>query len=319
MQEIINELKNQDNIVLFVHENPDGDAIGSILSMGHALKSIGKDVEAYVEFFPSNMTFLTDQAPWLKTYNELDTSRVYNLAVAIDCGDKKRLGVCEEVFDKALRTINIDHHITNDNYANLNYIEPDSAAAGELVYLLLKGADIEISSMIAETLYLAIVSDTGGFKHQNTSPRSFMIAAELLKTGIDISNITRKLFYETTVERTKCLGEVLSTLTMELDGKVGILTLTPEKLRKYNVDAQELEGMVDFARDIRGAEIGIFIKPKDETEYKVSLRSNNYFNVSDLAAGFGGGGHERAAGCRFKNMSIEEIKEALLNKIKETL
>ncbi len=319
MREIIEKIKNTDDIVLFVHENPDGDAIGSILSMGHALKNMGKKVEAYVEFIPSNMTFLTEKADFLKTYDSLDLTRVYNLAIAIDCGDKTRMGFGEQVFDKALFTINIDHHITNDSFGNLNYIEPDSAAADELIYLLLKEAGFNITKEIAETLYLGLLTDTGCFKHSNTTPRTFLVAGELLKTGIDISYITHKVFNETTVDRTKCLAKVLSSLTMELDGKVGILTLTLDELKKYNVDAQELEGMVDFARDIKGAEIGMFIKPKDETEYKVSLRSNNYYNVSDLATNFGGGGHERAAGCRFRNMTIEEIKETLLNKIKETL
>jgi len=132
---------------------------------------------------------------------------------------------------------------------------------------------------------------------------------------VDISYLTRKAFYETSLERTRCLGKVLGSLEMELDGKVGVLSITPEELENYNVDTQDLEGMVDFARNIKGAEVGIFIKPRNG-EYKISLRSNNYVDVAAIAGEFGGGGHVRAAGCKFVNMSIEEIKEALLEKLK---
>ena len=318
MIDIVNEIRKQDNIVLFVHENPDGDAIGSILSLSMALRLMGKSVEAYVEFYPSNTLFMLEKATWVKTYDELDTNKVYNLAIALDCGDKFRMGLGNEVFDKALSTINIDHHVTNNNYGKYNFVNGKAAATGEIMYDLIKMLDVQLTCDIAEAIYLAIVSDTGGFKHSNTTPRTFEISGKLLETGIEISNITRKVFYETSLERTKCLGKVLSSLEMELDGKVGILSITPEELDKYNIDAQDLEGMVDFARNIKGAEVGIFIKPRNN-EYKISLRSNNYIDVAAIAEEFGGGGHIRAAGCKFVDMSIEEIKEILLKKIKEKL
>lgn len=318
MIDIVNEIKKQDNIVIFVHENPDGDAIGSILSLSMALRMMGKNVEAYAEFYPSNTLFLLEKAPWVKTYEELDTNKVYNLAIALDCGDKFRMGLGNEVFDKALSTINIDHHITNDNYGKYNFVNAKAAATGEIMYDLIKMLGVELTQDLAEVIYLSILSDTGGFKHSNTTPKTFEVASKLLQTGIDISYITRKAFYETSLERTKCLGKVLSSLEMELDGKVGVLSITPEELKNYNVDAQDLEGMVDFARNIKGAEVGIFIKPRND-EYKISLRSNNYIDVAAIAAEFDGGGHIRAAGCKFSGMSVEEIKEKLLEKVKENL
>jgi len=318
MINIVNEIKNQDNIVVFVHENPDGDAIGSIISLSTALRLMGKNVEAYVEFYPSNNLFLIEKAPWVKTFDELDTSKVYNLAIALDCGDKMRMGKANEVFDKALSTINIDHHITNDNYGKYNFVDAKAAATGEIMYDLIKMLDIGLTTEIAEAIYLAIVSDTGTFKHSNTTPKTLETAARLLETGIDISYLIRKAFYETSLERTRCLGKVLSSLEVELDGKVGILHITPEELDNYNVDSQDLEGMVDFSRNIKGAEVGIFIKPRNG-EYKISLRSNNYVDVAAIAGEFGGGGHVRAAGCSFSDMTIEEIKEKLLEKIKEQI
>jgi len=316
MLDIVNEIKKQDDIVIFVHENPDGDAIGSILALSTALRLIGKQVEAYVELYPTNNLFLLEKAPWVKRYDELDVNKVYNLAIALDCGDKFRMGkIACEVFDKAISTINIDHHVTNDNYGKYNFVSPKASATGEIVYDLIKMLGMDLTRDIAEALYLAIVSDTGTFKNSNTTPKTFEVAAKLLEIGVDISYLTRKAFYETSLERTRCLGKVLGSLEMELDGKVGVLSITPEELENYNVDTQDLEGMVDFARNIKGAEVGIFIKPRNG-EYKISLRSNNYVDVAAIAGEFGGGGHVRAAGCKFVNMSIEEIKEALLEKLK---
>ena len=318
MLDIVNEIKKQDNIVIFVHENPDGDAIGSIISLSTALRLMGKNVEAYVEFYPTNNMFLLEKATWVKKYDELDINKVCDLAIALDCGDKQRMGKAVEVFDKALSTINIDHHITNDNYGKFNFVNAKAAATGEIMYELVTMLGVQLNLDIAEAMYLAIVSDTGTFKHSNTTPKTFEIAAKLLGVGIDISHLTRKAFYETSLERTKCLGKVLTSLEMNLDGKVGVLSITPEELEKYDVDSQDLEGMVDFSRNIKGAEVGIFIKPRNG-EYKVSLRSNNYVDVAQIAENFGGGGHIRAAGCTFKDMSIEEIKEKLLEKIKEKI
>jgi len=318
MINIVNEIKKQDNIVIFVHENPDGDAIGSIVSLSTALRLMGKNVEAYVEAYPSNNLFVLEKAPWVKTYEELNVNKIYNLAIALDCGDKLRLGKGIEVFDKALSTIDIDHHITNDNYGKYNFVDAKAAATGEIMYDLIKMLDVDVNKDIAEAIYLAIVSDTGTFKHSNTTPKTFETAARLLETGIDISYLTRKAFYETSLERTRCLGKVLTSLEMELDGKVGVLSITPEELENYNVDSQDLEGMVDFARNIKGAEVGIFIKPRNG-EYKISLRSNNYVDVAEIAGEFEGGGHIRAAGCKFSDMSVSEIKQKLLEKIKEKI
>jgi len=138
MLDIVNEIKKQDDIVIFVHENPDGDAIGSILALSTALRLIGKQVEAYVELYPTNNLFLLEKAPWVKRYDELDVNKVYNLAIALDCGDKFRMGkIACEVFDKAISTINIDHHVTNDNYGKYNFVSPKASATGEIVYDLI--------------------------------------------------------------------------------------------------------------------------------------------------------------------------------------
>ena len=315
MKKIAKKLKKSDNIAVFVHANPDGDAIGSIVAFSSALINMGKKVDVFVENKPEYLSFVFENANWIKMYNDMDFDKKYDLCVALDCGDKDRMGDAIKTFDNAKSTIEIDHHKTNDNFADLSYVDANAAATGEIIFELLKIMKVKITKQIAEALYIAIISDTGMFKHQNTTSKTFEIASKLMKYGIDISKITHKLFNENSFERTKCLGDILNTLDLYLDGKVGILYLTQEMMQKYSIKETELDGFVEFARNIKGVEIGIFIKQKTETEYKVSLRANTDEDMSKIAEKFDGGGHKGAAGCRFENKSIEEIKKCLLDEI----
>ena len=313
MKKIAKKLKKSDNIAVFVHANPDGDAIGSIVAFSTALKNMGKKVDTFIENKPEYLSFIIDDS--IKLYSELDFDKKYDLCVALDCGDKDRMGDAAKVFDNAEFTIELDHHKTNDNYANLSYVDAIASATGEIVYELLKIMKVKITKEIAESLYIAIISDTGMFKHQNTTSKTFEIASKLVECGIDISTITHKLFYENSFVRTKCLGDVLNTLELYLDGKVGILYLTNEMMQKYGLKETELDGFVEYARNIKGVEIGIFIKQKTDTEYKASLRANTDTDMSKIAEKFNGGGHKGAAGCRFENKTIEEIKDCLIKEI----
>lgn len=315
MKKIAKKLKKSDNIVVFVHANPDGDAIGSIVAFSTALINMGKKVDVFVENKPEYLSFVFEDANWIKLYSEIDFDKEYDLCVALDCGDKERMGDATQVFDSTKFTIELDHHKTNENYATLSYVDSTASATGEIVYELLKIMKQDITPQIAQALYIAIVSDTGMFKHQNTTAKTFEIVSKLVERKIDISTITHKLFYENSFERTKCLGEVLNTLELDLNGKVGVLYLTLDMMSKYSLKETELDGFVEYARNIKGVEIGIFIKQKTDTEYKVSLRANSDADMSKVAEKFGGGGHRGAAGYRFENKSIKEIKENLLKEI----
>lgn len=314
MKKISKKLKKSDNIVVFVHANPDGDAIGSIIAFSVALKNMGKNVDVFIENKPEYLSFIIED--WIKLYSEINFDKKYDLCVALDCGEKDRMGEeALKVFDNSEFTIEIDHHKTNNNYADLSYVDTVASATGEIIYKLLKLMKSKITKQIAEALYIAIISDTGMFKHQNTTSKTLEVASKLINCGVDISTITHKLFYENSFERTKCLGDVLNTLDLYLDGKVGILYLTSEMMKKYNLKETELDGFVEYARNIKGVEIGIFIKQKTDNEYKVSLRANSDADMSEIAGVFGGGGHKGAAGCRFENTTIEEIKDCLIKEI----
>ena len=303
---------------MLVHESPDGDAIGSIIALYRALKKMGKDVEAFIEKIPSNCEFLISSiGEEIKVFEDMDENRKYDLCIALDCGDADRMGKAKVLFENANNTICIDHHYTNVGYANLNYIEGEAAATGEILYDMLSKMDI-IDKEIAMALYAAVSSDTGNFRHNNTQKHTFDIAGSLVEYGIDVSKISYHLFSETSLNRMRFMGNLLQNVEVELDGKVGILIAKKEDIERFNVNDSELEGMVDFARDIKGTEVGIFIKPHNEM-YKVSLRSNGNVDISGVAGKFNGGGHKFAAGCRFEGKTAEEVRELLLIELKKIL
>lgn len=318
MDKIIEKLRLSNDIVLLVHESPDGDAIGSIIALYRALKKMGKNVEAFIEKIPSNCEFLIGSiGEEIKVFEDMDENRKYDLCIALDCGDADRMGKAKVLFENANNTICIDHHYTNVGYANLNYIEGEAAATGEILYDMLSKMDI-IDKEIAMALYAAVSSDTGNFRHNNTQKHTFDIAGSLVEYGIDVSKISYHLFSETSLNRMRFMGNLLQNVEVELDGKVGILIAKKEDIERFSVNDSELEGMVDFARDIKGTEVGIFIKPHNEM-YKVSLRSNGNVDISGVAGKFNGGGHKFAAGCRFEGKTAEEVRELLLIELKKIL
>lgn len=312
LNEIINKINENDNIVLLVHESPDGDAVGSIIALNLALKEMGKKVDAFIEKVPSNCEFLINSiGKDILTFDKMDLSKKYDLCISLDCGDVDRMGEARPLFENANFTICIDHHYTNNNYALLNYVDGEASATGELIYTLLSEMDFELNSDIATAIYSAISSDTGNFKHNNTKKSTFDIAGSLIEYGIDITKVAYHLFSETSLNRMKFMGNLLQNVEVVLEGKVGILVAKQSDIDEFNVTESELEGMVDYARYIKGVEVGIFIKPANGM-YKVSLRSNGKVDVSEVASKFNGGGHKFAAGCKFKVESADEVKNALI-------
>jgi len=309
---IIEKINTAENIILLVHENPDGDAVGSIISLFRALSKYGKKVTGAIEKIPVNCEFLLNSiGKEIKTFSDIDLRDEYDLCIALDCGDLNRMGEAKVLFVNAKDTACIDHHFTNDNFANSNYIRPDAAATGEIIFDLLKEMNIEIDSEIAMALYAAIASDTGNFSHNNTTKKTFQIVSELVSYNIDVSKISYHMFSESSLNRTIFLGKLLQNVELFLNGKLAILVAKKEDIEEFNLEPSELDGMVDYARYIKGVEVGIFIKPFDDIQ-KISIRSNGKIDVSKIAGEFNGGGHKFAAGCRVKTASGEEAKKQLI-------
>jgi len=293
------------------HKDPDVDGIGSMLAFGKALLNAGKEVVFLTEEkVPSPISHLkgADGIIW-----RLDPGKNFDVVLAFDCGDRKRLGVSSNCLEGRRPLINIDHHETNDFFGDLNLVDADSSSTGELVFELIKGAGFPVDSDIAENLFAAIQNDTGSFRYENTTPRSLEIAAELLRYGVSPSQVSQKITGGYGLSRLKLLQMALDAMEFYYDGRIGIMTVSSEMFKNAGASWEESEKFVDYPRYVSGVEVAALIRQTGKNNYKLSLRSNDNVNVSLLASCFGGGGHARAAG--FKSPGpISNLKKNFLKK-----
>ncbi len=301
-------LKDNDNFLVLTHASPDGDTLGAGHGLVMALRQLGKNANVVCpEGLPKKFSFL--ELPQLNFEPQT--------IVAVDIADQKLLGQMEADFDGKV-DLCIDHHGSNTHYANLLYFEPDSAAACECVFKVVKELGVEITPYIASALYLGMSTDTGCFKFSNTTPRTLRFAAELIELGADYVEINRKMFETKSKERIAMERLVLENIEFYFDGKCAVLTVTEDMINTTGCDRAELDGITAISRQVEGVLIGATIKEQPDGSFKVSLRTHEPYDASLVCAAFGGGGHKRAAGCHFY-CSADEVKKQLLEKIGEVL
>lgn len=306
--EFINEY---DNIFICSHVQPDGDNIGSTLALYMAIKKKKENVKVVkTDEIPSDYLFL----PNIQVFKEYSLDEQVDLFISLDSSDVERLGPGKELLKKAKKIINIDHHVTNNGFGDINIVLPSASATGEIVYKFIKHMNAEIDKDIATCLYTAISTDTGRFMYSNTTYETHLIASELLKTGIDINNINIHLYQNRSMERTKLFLEAINNMDFHLDGKIGIAVVTQDMLSRNNAKLEDSEGIVSFIRDTSTIEVACLLKEISEKEIKVSLRSKQHVDVSKIALNFGGGGHIRAAGCTIYD-TIDNAKKVVLDEI----
>lgn len=292
---IIEVLKGEDCFYLISHMQPDGDSIGSLLAMGEGLKSIGKEVRMFTPgFIPRKYSFLNgaDQVE-----NDIADCDPEVTAVILDSSDAERMGILKESFMECRTIVNIDHHVTNQGYGTLNLIDPDASAAGEIIYHLLNEIGVQLDYSIAESLYVAISTDTGSFKYDNTTPATHRVTAELLKQGLSPGTLSQRVFDERPMSFYMLLKEAISSLEIYENRKIAVMTLSRDIRQRSGASSDELEGIVNYTRNIEGVELGILFYVENGSEVKVGFRSKTV-DVSALAGRLNGGGHARAAGCR---------------------
>lgn len=313
LDDIKSAIDNSNSIVIFAHENPDGDAIGSSLAFYIALKNIGKNVEVIVPNFPDTYKFLpcSNEA---KLETSLDK---YDLAIALDCGDIKRLDDPKNVFEKCETRVNIDHHTSNGMFGALNFVNPVSPACAQIITTMFKYFKYDITIDVATCLIAGIITDTGGFRYEGVTSETFEIASEFLSMGVKISKIYKESL--SNISKGKFEARKLTADRLEFleDSKIAYTYMTKKDMDSLGINKNDLEGIVENGRDIQGVEISIFLY-EIEKGFKASLRSNNYVNVSDICLLFNGGGHIKAAGCTLP-YSLEESKERILIQSKRFL
>ena len=315
-KEIVKLISEAGSVAIYPHVSADGDAIGSSLALGLALKNAGKKVSVYIEEdIPTVYRFLPGGE--LAGYYD-ENVEVADLNIALDTGDVGRLGKRAEAFFMAPCTINIDHHVTNTKYAHLNFVNAMSASTGEITYLLLRKLKMEINADIATCLYTAIATDTGGFQYQNTTAETHSIIAELLSTGINVGEISQRIYDNTTYEKLKLNAKAIELLELHESSKLAVVALSLDDIVSTGAKEEDCDGIVNIGRSIESVEVSALIKEKSNNEIRVNLRSKTYVDVSEVAAAFDGGGHKRAAGCTIIG-SLEEAKKKIIEAIKDKL
>lgn len=318
---VIEEIKKKQRFMVISHLGPEGDAIGSLLGLTLALREAGKDAVAFLEDpLPPIFDFLPGAD---SIVHELKNEAAFDATIAVDCGQKERLGKKFGELASSGRAgllINIDHHATNDSFGDINVIEPNASAAGEMVYDLLKAGNMAISKDAAVNLYVAIHTDTGSFRYSSSTPGAFRKAGELVELGADPWDISTRVYENQPVERFKLLAMALSTLKIIGNGeaKVATMDVTLDMFNKVGGGRELSDGFVNFARAISGVEVGLLYRESGPNEYKVSMRSKGKVDVAELSAGFGGGGHKNAAGFNIKG-PLDEIKKKVEKAIHEKL
>ncbi len=314
LDNILEEIKNAENILILTHESPDGDAIGSSLAMNLALKQIGKKPEVIIREFPRIFMFL----PGSEEVKLEASKKNYDLIISLDCADLKRL-VGREYVEISKKVINIDHHGSNVMYGDINFVNPVAPACCEILVGMLDYFDIPINVEIGSCILAGIITDTGGFKYSSVTAETFEFTAELLRKGVNVSDIYKKVLETRTKGNFELLRRSINRLELIEDGKIAFTYITKKDEEEVNAEPGDHEGIVENGRSIEGVKVSIFIRQKDEENaYKVSMRSNGNINVSDICYRFGGGGHPNAAGALIQG-TIEEVKEKLIKEVKKVV
>lgn len=309
------EIYNAESIIILTHEMPDGDAIGSSLAMYNGLKSLGKDVEVVM----SNNSKVFDFLPGANEIKEEGTKSVYDLAIALDCGDIKRLNGYTEYFENANSRIEIDHHGINTMFADYNFVNPAAPACAQILITVLEHLGIEITKEIGTCLLTGIITDTGGFKYQGVSAETFEFVAQLINNGVNVPSIYKRVLQVISKNRFELRKIAMNRLEFLEDGKIAFTYILKSDEESLNAESDAHEGIVEMGRDVEGVEVSIFLRENNDRDgFKISLRSNDYVNVADICVLFNGGGHIRAAGGNIK-LSLEEAKQRIVDECKKYL
>ena len=311
---ILNAIKDIEDIYIAGHTNPDGDAVGAVLALALYFEKSGKKPHVLLENIPERFNFFHGSELWYR--GDYDNIRP-EVFFAVDCGDKQRLGKATEVFDRSKCTFCIDHHRTNVGFADNNIINAKASSASEIIYeiLLSFGFKAEEYKDIAENIYGGIVFDTGGFKHNCTGKRTHEIAGILVEGGVDTSTIHSRVLYEHTLPQAKLFGLALGKLKHK--NGVTYTSLTQNDLSACGCTAEDLDGIVDFLLNLNVSECAVLVTERSENVSKASIRSKS-FPISDIAVSLGGGGHFLAAGVTCDG-SPEDVAEKIVGLIVDGL
>ncbi len=308
MQAVIEKIKAAKSAAVFPHINEDPDALGSCFAFCKMMRKMGKEATMYVSGkIESRLAFIGSD--YVIYHDGIEHN--HDLCVCLDCGDIERLSERKKMFDQIQNSVNIDHHMTNTDFADANYVDGSAAATGQILSELFDKMGEAIDRDIAKDLYTAICSDTGCFKYSNVSPKTMRIAADLLEYDFDHAEVARLLFDSESINAVKLKAEVTEGLREYAGGRIK-LVLADEKIgEKYGMSKEDIPNLVEIPRRIAGTEIAVCIKRIDDG-VRLNLRSNGEADVSKVAQRFGGGGHVKAAGATLHVDTLDEAEKVVI-------
>lgn len=306
----------EDDFLLLVHEKPDGDALGSVLGAAHLLDKLGKTftivnddpIPHKFEFLPMSDRFRLPE--------QID--RKFDTVISFDCGDRKRLGRSGDLIADGAKLLNVDHHKTNDRFGTENLVDIEAAATCQIVFKINQVLGIDLDIDAASCLYTGLCTDTGAFRYSNTSEEVMMIAASLLKIGVEPYKIIDRVMETMTWPQVLLIRETLDNITRDDSGRIAWITIERAMLEKLNASDDDVEGLIYYPRNIEGVEVGVSFREAAPGKVKVSFRSKYVVDVGAIALEFGGGGHARAAGCTVEG-DLDSVKERVLARVQEVV
>ena len=308
-------INNASTVSLLPHISADGDSVGAAFALKLALEQLNKTAIIYLEEDVQKRYLFAVRDIDYRTINNADEAAQVesDLAIALDCSNKDRLGNRVSILNNSKKTICIDHHISSSPMTQLDYRDINWASCTIGAYYLIKELEITVTDKIAELIYIGLATDTGGFRYSNTNPEAHMVAAELLAYNVNTQMISINVFDNVTYGRYMLNGEAVKRAEFFFDGKVCICYIPKSVYEKYKATEEDSEGIVDYLRNVEGTEVIIYVKDRQE-HLKMSMRSKYYVNVFAIAQKFSGGGHERAAGADW-NGDYDSLKEELLKEL----
>jgi phosphoesterase RecJ-like protein len=310
IQTILSRIDSAQRILVVAHAGPDGDALGSTLSLTIALREMGKEV---VAFNVDGVTPPFDFLPGAKTLqSQLAADETFDLGFLLDAGELRRAGL--DLRACCTDLINIDHHPHSESFGVENLVDTEAAATAILVYRLLKQKNHPISRDVAINIYTAILSDTGSFRYSNSNQEAFIVAGEMVTHGINAWEVASRLYETQPIERLALLGEALQTLMVSDCGQYASIAVTDEMYRECRAGAEHTDGFVNYPRSIEGVEVSIFFRQTDVNLYKVGFRSKGTIDVGSLAREFGGGGHHNAAGAQLEG-DLDTVRSTVFSRL----
>ena len=326
MEEIADKIKSSKNIVLTAHINPDGDALGSLLAfyfmideyckknnMEKMVKIVVDDkLPKYMRHFEDTKLIFNYKSFVDEFKNNFQNNEKFDLFISLDCANEERYGKSVEIKRQSEQSINIDHHISNTEHADFNYVE-SICSTGELLHQFLEVFDIELTKKIAEYMYLGIINDTGNFRHDNVTEHTFLVCSKLIGAGANNHKISNIIF-EMSEKKVDLIGEVYKNKKIDHNYGFAYYYLTQEKMKELGIEKDDTDGIAEMLLKIEGMEISLFAREEVDGSVKGSFRANNKYNVNELAQNFGGGGHIKAAGFRTE-LTFDEIVKKVYEKL----